>query len=117
MNDRSRITLFSYALIVGMIVTWFIDLFNNNPLEFQGIKIGLHYFFEFPLMIIWMYRLRKYHIKWTIYAVSSVVLFWILTVPLHLKMGYDAYWIINTALLFFTCILLGAMVGIVEERL
>jgi len=114
---KSKMTLISHFIIVGMIVSWFVDLSGLLTLQFQGIRLGLHYIFEFPLLIIWMYKLRKYHIKWTIYAVSSVVLFWILTAPLHLKMGYSMYWIVNSALLFVTCILFGAMVGIVENRI
>ena len=113
---RSKFKSLTNALFVGMILTWAFDLFNNNPLEFQGIKVGLHYFFEFPLLAIWMYRLTKYKIRWTIYAISSVVLFWVLTVPLHLRMGYDFYWIVNSALLFLTFVLMGAMVGFLENR-
>ena len=103
------------ALIILMIVAWFIDMFGLIRLEFLQIQLGIHYFFEFPLIAIWMYRLRK-NPRYTVYATFSVALFWVLTTPLHLKMGFSAYWIVNVALLFLTCILFGIMVGFVQEQ-
>jgi len=111
-------TLIVQGLIVVMTVCWFIDIFvlYSNPLTVSGLRIGLHYFAEFPLLALGAYKIGKYNVGWTILLLLSIIGFWIATTPLHLRNGYDLYWIASSTLVFITVVLSGTLFATFERR-
>ena len=116
---KSKTTLISYGLFVAMIVCWLIDVNDLllTPLMVGDVKIGVHYLPEFFLLGLWTYQIRKdYDVKYSIYVVVSIILFWIVTYPLNLNAGYDFYWALNSCLLFLNVILIGILFATFERR-
>ena len=115
---QSKTTLISYGLFVAMIACWFIDVnaLLSTPLTIYELEVGLHYIFEFPLLALGAYQLGKYHVKWTISMLLSVIAFFIVITPLHLEFEYGLYWVVNSALLFTTVVLSGTLFSTFERR-
>ena len=87
-----------------------------TQLDFFGLEIGLHYIPEFPLLALGAYQLGKYHVKYTIGVLLSIIAFFFATTSLHLRAGYDFYWIVNSAILFITVVLSGTLFSTFEGR-